>query len=139
MVFARRVLSKPALLKKGLRQVFCSKIFNSLHFLSKPALLKKGLRLIQFYLHPRSILNSRNLPYLKRDCDSLKISSSLLSFVLCSRNLPYLKRDCDFIFVLFYFCKQKKCRNLPYLKRDCDFNNRDNISLDTSIVETCPT
>ena len=85
--------SKPALLKKGLR-LFCLFLLRSTPLLlSKPALLKKGLRRVLFVTnHTHTI--SRNLPYLKRDCDTIFVSFSSTSNMF-SRNLPYLKRDCD--------------------------------------------
>jgi len=89
--------------------------------LSKPALLKKGLR--RNYTHTLSIkqlilIICRNLPYLKRDCDSWEDIPYKKTLQKC-RNLPYLKRDCDTrTFVIFISFIRR--RNLPYLKRDCD-------------------
>ena len=56
-----------------------------------------------------------------------------------SRNLPYLKRDCDPKIKKFLPPGLGRGRNLPYLKRDCDFfvNNTEFMYL--SKVETCPT
>ncbi len=62
-------MSKPALLKKGLRQKIPPPAQPGGVVLSKPALLKKGLRLRGNYKITAWDIG-RNLPYLKRDCDT---------------------------------------------------------------------
>jgi hypothetical protein len=131
--------------------------------MSKPALLKKGLRQYDFSNFFITDFSSRNLPYLKRDCDLLNIFSLVFSIQLSKpallkkglrhpildpishttppcRNLPYLKRDCDTTNTANLAAPHSKSRNLPYLKRDCDKENFLKFNLLTSIsVETCPT
>jgi len=124
-------VSKPALLKKGLRQLLPLLIKKRGRVpWSKPALLKKGLRQDRPIYFPSTTI-SRNLPYLKRDCDSYKIHI-LPPLFFCRRNLPYLKRDCDF-FINNEVRSPFNCRNLPYLKRDCDvgFGNNTNTNTNT--------
>ncbi len=130
-------MSKPALLKKGLRLENFTISFQN-RSKSKPALLKKGLRHNAYAQHRPTPSLCRNLPYLKRDCDILP-TESRMTFHKIRRNLPYLKRDCDLALRRLNSTSSQYCRNLPYLKRDCDQFRGAGWAPPFEKVETCPT
>ena len=156
-------MSKPALLKKGLRHnlVFVTRRRKVLSCRNLPYLKRDCDKFITIFI--QISIKSRNLPYLKRDCDitaytphrsSPAIPSkpallkkglrpiNHLNFAtpsITSRNLPYLKRDCDIALQTICPFSSSSGRNLPYLKRDCDVKYIVFLFSGTLIVETCPT
>ncbi len=137
---------------------------NTIKLLSKPALLKKGLRrAFLFYFLP-FLNHCRNLPYLKRDCDIIQGEASFegqgfeskpallkkglrlgivlqifLHCLLSRRNLPYLKRDCDPTLsansVYLHHCSSKPA----LLKKGLRLGIFIKDSTQIYVVETCPT
>ncbi len=133
-------LSKPALLKKGLRLKLIKLVLHTSTSLSKPALLKKGLRLklIKLVLHTSTSLSKPAL--LKKGLRRQNADIPNPTWLISRRNLPYLKRDCDGVGAPLSFILHLISRNLPYLKRDCDKKSSSGSSSPNSFtVETCPT
>ena len=134
---------KPALHKKGLRQVKLKRHLASLFSLMKPALHKKGLRLlvkIEFIFF---------LIILDETCPTQKGIATFTSLISCyvlpatrGWNLPYTKRDCDNSFSLntsnSSMFLMKPALHKKGLRQKISF--RENLQVfQLHLDETCPT